>query len=120
MDGISRTLYIPLYGKAKVSKMGIILNDRSAEEIWEKNPVPLGKRSKSKWLAYFIAMRARQFDNWVKMQLADHPDATVLHIGCGLDSRIKRINGYDYPWYDIDFPDVITERCRFFCREWEL
>lgn len=47
MDGISRTLYIPLYGKAKVSKMGIILNDKSAEEIWEKNPVPLGKRSKS-------------------------------------------------------------------------
>lgn len=35
MDGINRTLYIPLYGKAKVSKMGIILNDKSAEEIWE-------------------------------------------------------------------------------------
>ena len=114
MDGISRTLYIQLYGKAKVSRMGIILNDKSAEEIWEKNPVSLGKRSKSKWLAYFIAMRARQFDDWAKMQLADHPDAIVLHIGCGLDSRIKRINGYDYPWYDIDFPDVITERCRFF------
>ncbi len=51
MDGISRTLYIPLYGKVKVSRMGIILNDKSAEEIWEKNPVSLGKRSKSKWLA---------------------------------------------------------------------
>lgn len=48
MDGINRTLYIPLYGKAKVSKMGIILNDKSAEEIWEKNPVPLGKQSKSR------------------------------------------------------------------------
>ncbi len=35
MDGISRTLYIPLYGKAKVTKMGIILNDKSAEEIWD-------------------------------------------------------------------------------------
>ena len=35
-------------------------------------------------------------------------------IGCGLDSRIKRINGYHHPWYDIDFSDVIIERCRFF------
>lgn len=59
-------------------------------------------------------MRAKQFDDWAKMQLTDHPDAIVLHIGCGLDSRIKRINGYNHPWYDIDFSDVITERCRFF------
>lgn len=34
MDGINRNLYIPLYGKAKVPKMGIIFNDKSAEEIW--------------------------------------------------------------------------------------
>lgn len=114
MDGINRTLYIPLYGRAKVSKMGIILNDKSAEEIWEKNPVPLGKQSKSRWLTYFMAMRARQFDDWAKMQLADHPDAIVLHIGCGLDSRVKRVNGHNHPWYDIDFPDVIAERRRFF------
>ena len=117
MDGINRTLYIPLYGRAKVSKMGIILNDKSAEEIWEKNPVPLGKQSKSRWLTYFMAMRARQFDDWAKMQLADHPDAIVLHIGCGLDSRVKRVNGHNHPWYDIDFPDVIAGRRRFFCRE---
>lgn len=28
MNGINKTLYIPLYGKASVSKKGIILQDK--------------------------------------------------------------------------------------------
>lgn len=39
MNEINKTLYIPLYGKAKVSKMGIILNDKTAETIWDENAV---------------------------------------------------------------------------------
>jgi O-methyltransferase involved in polyketide biosynthesis len=43
--------------------------------------------------------------------LAAHPDATVLNLGCGLDSRVFRI---DPPaavrWYDVDLPDVIALR----------
>ena len=34
MNNVNKTLYIPLYGKAYVSKKGIILNDKKAEEIW--------------------------------------------------------------------------------------
>ena len=34
MKNESKTLYIPLYGKAYVSRKGIILNDKKAEEIW--------------------------------------------------------------------------------------
>ena len=36
MDGVNRTLYIPLYGKAYVSRKGLFLDDAKAEEIWEK------------------------------------------------------------------------------------
>ena len=70
MNEINKTLYIPLYGKAKVSKMGIILNDKTAETIWDENAVSLGRKSKSKWLAYFMAMRARVFDDWVRHMLS--------------------------------------------------
>ena len=35
MNEVNRTLFIPLYGKAKVSGMGILLSDPTAEEIWE-------------------------------------------------------------------------------------
>ena len=33
MNNVNKTLYIPLYGKAYVSRKGIILNDKKAEEI---------------------------------------------------------------------------------------
>ena len=32
MNNVNKTLYIPLYGKAYVSRKGIILNDKKAEE----------------------------------------------------------------------------------------
>ncbi len=35
MDEVNRTLFIPLYGKAQVSRKGILLQDAKAEEIWE-------------------------------------------------------------------------------------
>ena len=31
MNNVNQTLYIPLYGKAYVSRKGIILNDKKAE-----------------------------------------------------------------------------------------
>ena len=34
MTEVNKTLYIPLYGKAFVSRKGIILRDAKAEEIW--------------------------------------------------------------------------------------
>ena len=33
MNEVNQTLYIPLYGKAQVSKRGIILKDAMAEKI---------------------------------------------------------------------------------------
>ncbi len=87
MNGVNKTLYIPLYGKAYVSKKNLILHDVKAEEIWEKEQFALKKKSRSKWLAYFMAMRARIFDEWVKSNACGKDDLIILHIGCGMDSR---------------------------------
>lgn len=60
-------------------------------------------------------LRARRLDDWTREFLAGHPDATVLHLGCGLDSRAFRL---DVPetvaWYDLDFPEVIELRRRLY------
>lgn len=114
MNEVNKTLYIPLYGKSQVSRKGIILNDPKAEEIWEKERFPLKGKAKSKWLTYFMAMRARVFDDWVSRELAAHPRAVVLHIGCGMDGRILRVGPAEGNWYDIDFPEVIAERKKYY------
>ena len=126
MDNVNKTLYIPLYGKAYVSSKGILLQDPKAEEIWAAEGFPLKGKSKSKWLAYYMAMRARVFDQWVKERMTAEPSAVVLHLGCGMDSRVLRVGtsvcqntascqgsamGH---WYDVDFPEVIAERKRYY------
>ena len=114
MNGVNKTLYIPLYGKAYVSRKGIILQDRKAEEIWQAEGFPLKGKAKSRWLAYYMAMRARVFDQWTKQQLQYNPDAVVLHIGCGMDSRVLRVKEQAAAWFDVDFAEVIEERKRYF------
>ncbi|MDD6990735.1 MAG: class I SAM-dependent methyltransferase [Oscillospiraceae bacterium] len=114
MNEVNKTLYIPLYGKSEISRRGIIINDKKAEEIWEKEGFKLNGKARSKWLALFMSMRAAVFDEWTVRTISKYPDAVVLHIGCGLDSRIVRVGNSTNLWFDIDFPDVIAERKKYF------
>lgn len=114
MNNINKTLYIPLYGKSYVSKKGLFLEDKKAEEIWESEGFTLKGKSKSKWLAYYMGVRSRVFDEWVKQQMKDAQNAVILHIGCGMDSRVLRVGTINHKWYDIDFADVIEERKRYY------
>lgn len=60
---------------------------------------------------YLVALRAKLLDDWCADFLARHPDAVVLHLGCGLDGRVFRL---DVPpavrWFDLDQPSVIDLR----------
>ena len=55
-------------------------------------------------------LRAKQFDEKAKSYITDHPHASVVNIGAGLDTTFYRIdNGLIY-WYDLDLPAVIDVR----------
>ena len=114
MNNVNKTLYIPLYGKACVSRRGIILSDAKAEQIWAAEGFPLKGKAASKWLSFYMGMRAAVFDRWAQEQLKAMPDAAVLHLGCGMDSRNLRVGNESHIWYDVDFPDVIAERRKYF------
>ena len=114
MNNVNKTLYIPLYGKAYVSRKGIILNDKKSEEIWDAEGFELKGKSKSKWLAYYMGMRSAVFDNWLLEEMKKDREAVVLHIGCGMDSRVLRVGTDGYQWYDVDFPNVICERKKYY------
>ncbi|MDN3359979.1 class I SAM-dependent methyltransferase [Actinomadura sp. DC4] len=112
-----KTLLDALYAKALDSQAAEpILGDAYAAEVVAKIDYDFGKIKVTPRNAGIVAIRARQFDAWVREFLAGHPNATVLHLGCGLDSRVNRI---DPPttvrWYDVDYPDVIEKR-KHVCR----
>lgn len=114
MNSVNKTLYIPLYGKSYVSKKGLFLDDKKAEEIWGAEGFALKGKAKSKWLAYYMGVRSAVFDRWLKQQMTDSEEAVVIHIGCGMDSRVLRVGSEGHRWYDVDFPEVIEERKRYF------
>ena len=83
--------HIPLYAKSYVSKKGIILDDKKAEEIWKIEGFKLKGKSKSKWLAYYMAISSAVFDEWLRQQTTKVDQTVIIHIGCGMDSRILRV-----------------------------
>ncbi|MBP3922041.1 MAG: class I SAM-dependent methyltransferase [Ruminiclostridium sp.] len=109
MKNESRTLFIPLMGKAMMSLEGF-WRDKMAEEIIAKNYDYLKSVDKSKRLAIYMTMRAMQYDDYAADFIDRNSDAIVIHLGCGLDSRIVRVNRKAKHWYDLDFPEVISFR----------
>ena len=59
-------------------------------------------------------MRAKVFDDWLDNKIAAFPEAVVLHLGCGLDSRNLRVFSPKTFWYDVDFPQVIQVRKKYY------
>jgi O-methyltransferase involved in polyketide biosynthesis len=69
-----------------------------------------------------LVIRARQFDIYARDFITRYPDAVILHLGCGLDSRFLRLkdsglNLTGVQWYDLDLPAVIALRREFYAEE---
>lgn len=60
-----------------------------------------------------IILRNREFDRYTRDFLARHPDAVVVHLGCGLDTRFERVDNGQVEWYDLDMPEVIALRQKY-------
>jgi O-methyltransferase involved in polyketide biosynthesis len=58
-------------------------------------------------------MLTREMDRYARDFLSRHPEAVVVHIGCGLDSRFERVDSGQVEWFDLDLPGVIDLRRRF-------
>ena len=64
---------------------------------------------------YLVVLRAKQLDDWCADFLRQHPDAVVLHLGCGLDGRAFRLGvPPSVHWFDVDQPSVIELRRRLY------
>ena len=114
LNNESKTLFIPLYGKALMSKRKLFINDPKAEEIIGNIDFNFEELKQSKWLSMYMAARARILDEITSEFIARKPNATVIHLGCGLDSRCLRVNESFNKWCDIDYPNVIELRKRFY------
>lgn len=110
------TLLATLYAKALDSLVQeTILGDKFADEVVQKIDYDFKKLQIPEGTTISVPLRSRHLDQWTREFIAANPASTVLHLGCGLDSRVFRI---DPPatvrWYDIDYPEVIELRKRLY------
>jgi methyltransferase (TIGR00027 family) len=130
INDISETLLIPLYARAlETQSRDPLITDTIAVAITKQlNPVfarsnsPLhrmlakGKirRTNSQKLSVFLSVRSRCFDRYCQEFLHRFPQGIIVELGCGLSSRFSRIDNGKVMWYDLDLPEVIAMRKRFF------
>jgi O-methyltransferase involved in polyketide biosynthesis len=112
LSGAPQTMLATLYAKALDADLAKpILGDRWAKGIVERIDYDWKKTAIKARNSPSVTTRSAHFDNWARQFLAVNPEAVVLHVGCGLDSRFFRLDpGPGVEWYDIDYPDVATLR----------
>jgi O-methyltransferase involved in polyketide biosynthesis len=72
------------------------------------------ERFNQRMRVFGCAFRSAAFDECVKEFLGSHPDGTVVEIGCGLNTRFERLDNGRLHWFDLDLPEVIELRRKFF------
>lgn len=87
LTGAQETMLATLYGKALDShSANSILRDHQADKVIQRIDYDFRKTGVKATTAAGVALRAKQLDDWTAEFLADHQEATVLHLACGLDT----------------------------------
>jgi len=116
LGSVQKTLFLPLIARALESKKTKpMLIDMTAIEIVERVDYDFSKLisstaelSRIGWI-----VRCTCFDRLIKDFIKRYPKATIVNIGCGLDTTYERVNNGSILWYDLDLPDVIELRKLF-------
>ncbi len=109
------TLYLRAYESGSAAP---ILGDTAAAEAVDRIEYDWARMRRAMQPGsnqYLVAMRAKQLDDWSAGFLRRHPNAVVLHLGCGMDTRAFRLHQpKTVQWFDVDQPDVIALRRKLY------
>lgn len=115
LQGVPETLLIPLWARAVEAKRGKpILKDAKAIEIMERIEYDFTKFDKAWKSQTGVVIRTEILNKAAAAFIARHPDAVVVNIGCGLDTRFAQVDNGRIRWYDLDLPEPIRIRRQFF------
>jgi O-methyltransferase involved in polyketide biosynthesis len=116
LGNVQKTLFLPLWGRAvETGKKNPMLIDPTAARIigqvdfdFSKMAANMDPLSQIAWIR-----RSLYCDRTIRNFLTKYPHATVVNIGCGLDTTFERVDNGSLMWYDLDLPDVIELRRKF-------
>ncbi|MFX1319824.1 MAG: class I SAM-dependent methyltransferase [Promethearchaeota archaeon] len=117
---LESTMVGPLWARAKYSQLyPELLSDNQSVQLFEqvKAQYPEAQAEfyiMEQFIDEFYGLtflcRARIFDDTITQFLQAHPAATIVNIGCGLDTTFLRVDNGKVVWYDLDLPAAIEYR----------
>jgi O-methyltransferase involved in polyketide biosynthesis len=114
LGDVQRTLFFPLLGRARESeRRRPLLRDPKAVELVRAIDFDASTYAQGP-LSFIVVIRTMILDHWVRQFLARHPAGTVVELGTGLNTRFERTDNGSVHWVDLDLPDTIELRRRFF------
>ena len=117
LSGVTETLLMPLCIRAVESERpdALIKDDRAVALVRQMDLDPsriLARVDEESRVA--AVLRSREFDRQALGFLERWPEAVVVHVGCGLDTRFERVDNGKAEWYDLDLLEVIQLRRNLF------
>jgi O-methyltransferase involved in polyketide biosynthesis len=113
LGAVQQTLFIPLAARARAAqRRQPVLRDPKAVEI--AGSVDIDAKYGRGAGGSVTVLRTVLMDAWVRDFLASNPAGTVVEIGTGLNSRFERVDNGQVHWIDLDLPDSIELRRKFF------
>ena len=108
------TLFVPLAARARETRLKRpALRDPKAVEMIESIDFDESLYDRG-WGGFVTVLRTLIFDWWVRQFLAAHPAGTVIELGVGLNSRFERTDNGTAHCVELDLPDTIDLRRRYF------
>jgi O-methyltransferase involved in polyketide biosynthesis len=110
---VQQTLFFPLLARARETESKRpLLSDPKAVELARAIDFDLATFKTP--MRFLVVIRTMILDWWIRQFLADHPHGTVVELGTGLNTRFERTDNGSVHWIDLDLPDTIELRRRFF------
>ncbi len=114
--GVPETMMIPLYARAmETQREDGIIRDRHAVTMMARIDYDFSRFEKSQPEATIlgIAIRTEVLDEKARMFISSYPDALIINIAAGLDTRFDRVDNGRIVWIDLDLPESIAIREQF-------
>ncbi len=108
---VSETLVLPLNARAHCSrKYPDVFPDKAAEELIEKVEYDFASLNYKEFVMITWAFRNKMLIERAANYLKDHPRATIVNLGCGVDMSFQAIDNGRCKFINLDLPEVIKDR----------
>ncbi len=112
-EGIPEVMLQALRGRAKESlREGHFLYDGKAVQVVEALDYDFSELDRYAVMGRGAIAKAVLLDGLVKDYIERNPDAAIVDVACGIDTRFYRVDNGQIRWYNMDLPETIEARQR--------